>query len=183
LKERRQDSKTPPTTKGGNIAGKVPQNIKQKEADTMRITLAKKTHQYRQDFNIETADDLRKVNEFRGGHFFDRDTMRGFNSRLLDAVYIDKRNKRGFFITSEKMNDETPRKFTLRFMLLNKRDAGTIYAVSPDKNADGFEYFETGREARAMLKKIKAGKVEFSALKDWSKADFPKCDLLATIKD
>lgn len=63
----------------------------------------------------------------RGSHFFDRDTMRAFNSRLHDPVYITKFGT--FFITSEKDRSMTysdgtysrgawdgRRRYTVRFM-------------------------------------------------------------------
>jgi hypothetical protein len=46
-----------------------------------------------------------------GSHYFDRDTMRFFNSKL-HKVYPG--NGISCFVTSEKFDDTTPRKFTVR---------------------------------------------------------------------
>lgn len=54
------------------------------------------------------AEAKAKYNE-TGGHFFDRDTMRFFSSRIESALY-----KNRCFITSEKNFDGTERYYTVR---------------------------------------------------------------------
>lgn len=72
------------------------------------------------------------------GHFFDRSSMRFFNSRILPKVY------RGvYFITSEKHRETDPRLFTVR-MSLN----GSIETIGK------FQVFDTAREASAFIKSL-----------------------------
>jgi hypothetical protein len=65
-------------------------------------------------YNIEDIkDDYRRGN----GHFFDKDAMRFFKSRLCWQVYQGKKSV--YFVTSERYesrwsNDSKPRKYTVR---------------------------------------------------------------------
>lgn len=63
---------------------------------------------------FNTVNDIKQLAADTGNHFFDRDTMRFFNSRVLRRVYFGQ-----FFVTSER--DDTPggawdgqRRYTLR---------------------------------------------------------------------
>lgn len=56
-----------------------------------------------------TIADLKALNRENGFHFFDRDTMRFFRSRIESGIIAGNR-----FITSEQFNDDTARKFTVR---------------------------------------------------------------------
>ena len=57
------------------------------------------------------------------GHFFDRDTMRFFDSVVYPNVRTGKEH--WYFVTSERYNQSTPRLFTVRRMGTN----GTIDTV------------------------------------------------------
>lgn len=48
-----------------------------------------------------------------GSHYWDRDTMRFFNSRL-ESVHPSKDKTATCFVTSEKFDETTPRKYTVR---------------------------------------------------------------------
>ena len=57
-----------------------------------------------------TMSDARGLYKQCGGHFFDRDTMRFFNSKIVSSLY-----KNRCFITSEKTNfNSSLIKFTVR---------------------------------------------------------------------
>ena len=66
---------------------------------------------------------MKRMNEIRaacanaGCHFFERETMRFFNSRV-ESNYAPEINRDGStayrFITSEQFDDEAPRLFTVR---------------------------------------------------------------------
>lgn len=59
---------------------------------------------------FSTMADVRAANRALGHHFFERDTMRFFESRVESALYAGR-----YFITSEKAGfRETQRKFTIR---------------------------------------------------------------------
>ena len=72
-----------------------------------------------------------------GSHFFDEGAMRFFNSRVLPTVYGGR-----FFITSERFDDSTPRRYTLRECL-----NGQIL------DASKFQEFATRREAVSAIGK------------------------------
>jgi hypothetical protein len=91
--------------------------------------------------------------QFRGSHFFDRDTMRAFNSRLADDVYVTKFGT--FIITSEKdrpftYSDGRPspgawnhnRRYTVRFVACRKIRhiswADHVYTADRGEFADVF---------------------------------------------
>lgn len=65
-----------------------------------------------------------------GSHYWDRDTMRFFNSKL-EAVYPSKDRKASCFVTSEKFDETTPRKYTVRKLVGCKvGDVGKFQAHS-----------------------------------------------------
>ena len=60
----------------------------------------------------ETITELKEANRAAGGHFFDRDTMRFFRSRVVPIVYAGPGGV--YFVTSEQFDDNSARKFTVR---------------------------------------------------------------------
>lgn len=58
--------------------------------------------------------EAKKAHKNFGGHFFDREAMKFFNSKV-ESQLIDGR----FFITSERFNDESPKLFTIREIASN----------------------------------------------------------------
>ena len=78
---------------------------------------------YQRD-TIHTTDDIRAIADHAGSHFFDADTMRFFNSRILDGVRAldgntTKPGRRYLFITSERDNySNLPRQYTVRIATL-----------------------------------------------------------------
>jgi hypothetical protein len=59
---------------------------------------------------FRTIDDIKTANRVAGMHFFDADTLRFFNSRILDGVYGGR-----YFVTSERRpRSKEPRLYTVR---------------------------------------------------------------------
>lgn len=133
---------------------------------------------------IYGMDDLKRLNEEAGYYFFSADAVRGFRSRSFDKIYIDTTNARAFFITSEQSGYDAERRYTVRFMILKGEDIGSVHEVKPEsaENISPFQYFDTGREARAFLNRIEKGRFDFVPCKAWQKEFFPHCDMMAIEK-
>lgn len=70
---------------------------------------------------------INEYNEISGGHWFDKDTMRFFRSRLPDYSYL--KGEKAYFITSEQgpcSNNE--RKYSIRCF---DRTTGSIDTIGP----------------------------------------------------
>lgn len=86
---------------------------------------------------FKTISEVKKANKEIGQFFFEKATMRFFNSRIESGIL-----KGRFFITSERFNEDTPRLFTLR-------------EVKPDGEVETlgeFQEFTTIQEAKEYLK-------------------------------
>lgn len=62
-----------------------------------------------------TITELKQIAKDSGSHFFDRDTIRFFKSRMHGQPYR-LRNGLFVFITSEKPLEDIPRVYSVRFM-------------------------------------------------------------------
>ncbi len=96
-----------------------------------------------------TMAQIRACNRTKGGHWFDRGTMRFFNSRVGDSVYQGPGGV--YFVSSEQFEGSTytaPRRFSIR--QFNPRDC------SVDTVAN-FQKFEDGRQAAAEAKRLARG--------------------------
>jgi hypothetical protein len=90
--------------------------------------------------NIWTISQLKAAVTLTGSHFFDRDTMRFFKSRIAPGI---NHTEQGItFITSEQFDDNTPRMYTLRIL----RSSGAIDELSD------FQEFSTLSKARKAAK-------------------------------
>lgn len=56
-----------------------------------------------------TIEQMQALNDRKGGHWFAKDTMRYFGTRILHGT-----NVRNHFITSENNHDNTERRYTIR---------------------------------------------------------------------
>jgi hypothetical protein len=72
---------------------------------------------------MNTIDSVISRAKFRGSHFFDKDTMRAFGSRLADDVYPDRIGAGTYFMTSERDRDRGygaawngQRRYTVRYL-------------------------------------------------------------------
>jgi len=97
---------------------------------------------------FKTITDLKEANREAGLHFFDRDTMRFFKSKVESGMYAGR-----YFITSEQ-GPHGPRKYTIREA---RSDAAVIdasnfmqYSDLDDARADAREL---AKEARALSTK------------------------------
>lgn len=90
---------------------------------------------------ISTISELKALNRENGRHFFDRSSMRFFNCRIESGIIGG-----AYFITSERFDDNTPRKFTVRSFDA-KGDVDTVGGFQ------GYSFKEDARDAvRALLK-------------------------------
>ena len=80
-----------------------------------------------------TIKEIKQANKEAGQHWFDADTMRFFNSRILSPVIGGR-----YFVSSEKYDDGSPRLYTIRIA----NDDGTIDTVGD------FQGYETADKAK-----------------------------------
>lgn len=90
-----------------------------------------------------TINDIIRESRERGSHFFDADTMRYFDGRVLPQVYRDEAGTR-YFVTSEQFDygeQPWPRKFTVRRFAAD----GAIFG------SDEFQKHATAEDAAAEI--------------------------------
>lgn len=92
-----------------------------------------------------TIEQIISANQSRGYHFFDRDTLRFFRSRVDRLVWSGPTGH--YFVTSEQhvhegLGIKQPRRYTVR----RADDEGRIHTES-------FQEFETLRAARSAAKR------------------------------
>lgn len=98
---------------------------------------------------VYDMDYIRTANRVRGLHFFDADTMRFFNSRVLSTVYAGSGGV--YFVTSERFNYASPRLYTVRSF-----DPATGCTAT----VGDFQMYGTARAARERAAKLAAGSAE-----------------------
>lgn len=102
-------------------------------------------------FTYRTMGDVEAANRAIGGHWFDRDTMRFFKTRVESGLVAcgfegegqNCKPTRGRFITSDRFDENSPRLFSIR-------------EVQPDGSIDTigkFQGYATRDKARAALLK------------------------------
>ncbi len=97
-----------------------------------------------------TTDQIKEANRELGDHYFDRDTMRFFGSRVLSGVYGGR-----YFVTSERdsgisINGE-------RHAAWNGQRRYSVRLANPDGSVDtvgDFGTFNTAAQARATAKRL-----------------------------
>ena len=62
---------------------------------------------------MKTIKEIKQANKAIGGHWFDKGTLRFFNSRIYPEVYKGA-DGMDYFITSERFDEKHPRKYTIR---------------------------------------------------------------------
>ena len=92
---------------------------------------------------IRTAADVRRAADRLGSHYFSPDTMRFFNSRLLNVFRaLDDDGTRGLFVTSERFDHTTPREYRVR-----------LYRFTPDAfEVDTVGTFATRSQAETFVR-------------------------------
>jgi len=93
------------------------------------------------DYEIIPIDEVIRADQANHGHFFDGGAKRFFNSRISQVAY--KWNDYYFWVTSEKFDSQTPRKYTIRFACC---DCMSIHDI------DGFQAHRSMDDAIARLK-------------------------------
>jgi len=87
---------------------------------------------------------IKAKNKAEGGHFFDKDAMRFFNSRI-EVKKAKVKGRKAFFVTSERFNETYPKKYTIHMMNL---DTGRTDAQGE------FQKYKSREEALSDLKEI-----------------------------
>lgn len=91
---------------------------------------------------FNTIHDIQHYNKVTGHYFFEKDTMHFFDSIAYNNVYHgESENQWNYFITSEKFDDNFPRLFTIRRLLVDG-DTETI---------GRFQQYESFYEAEDVL--------------------------------
>lgn len=91
-----------------------------------------------------TLDEFIEGNRSRNLHYFDKETMRFFNSTVVKESWGED----GYFITGEHRLDYEKPRYSIR-----KGDLETFQV----KSVGEFQQYETKREAKVALKKIRTG--------------------------
>lgn len=88
---------------------------------------------------FHTIEMMKGANNSAGFHFFSKDAMRFFRSRIAPGVVHGR-----VFITSEQFDYQSPRLYTVRAL----KDDGSTAQLSE------FQQFDTLRQARAYVRRI-----------------------------
>ena len=100
---------------------------------------------------INSIDDLITTSERLGGHFFDADTLKFFNSRILSDLYrVD--DSKGYFVTSERYEDE-PRTYSVRYYVVTHDDEKNSDYIDISSVDEGFR-LATSYQAKKMAKEL-----------------------------
>jgi hypothetical protein len=93
------------------------------------------------NYEVVPIDEVIRADQREHGHFFDQGAVRFFNSRSSQYAY--KQNGFYFWVSSEKFDSSTPRKYTIRFACCS---CMSIHEI------DGFQAHSSKRDADARLK-------------------------------
>ena len=88
--------------------------------------------------------DLRGAVVESGSHFFDRDTLRFFRSRIGSNIYGGR-----LFVTSEQSGDDSPRLYTIR-MVRQYLDRSMLHMTT----VGGFQRFRSYDAAHSAARKL-----------------------------
>jgi hypothetical protein len=92
---------------------------------------------------FETVEAIKEANRRKGGHFFDKATMRAFRTRLGDAVYGGR-----YFITSEQRPEESGRPAPRLYTVREADPDGAVRTVGD------FQAYTTTAQARAAIREL-----------------------------
>ena len=92
-----------------------------------------------------TIAEMKAINKAKGYHFFDKDSMRFWGSKVRTAP-----NKYRLFIESHDNFDRTKKLYTVRFFNV----CGSIKIIEPANIAETYEHFESLENAKDFLKKL-----------------------------
>lgn len=96
---------------------------------------------------IRNASDIERTADELGSPFFSPQTMRYFNSRLLNIFRaLNDDGTRGLFVTSERFDSDTPREYRVR-----------LYSVTHRFDVDTLECFATRAQAETFVRNYSEG--------------------------
>ena len=101
-----------------------------------------------QTFTYSHLDDVRTANAAIGHHWFDRDTIRFFRTRIASELIAGR-----YFITSEQHRDDGPRLYSIR----EAQPDGTIDTIGT------FQKYKSRSAARNEITALLVGPVETTA--------------------
>lgn len=103
---------------------------------------------------INNIDQLITTSERLGSHFFDKETMRFFNSRILSDLYrVD--DSRGYFVTSERFSYNTPRTYSVRYYVVIHNNDENSDRIDIGAIDEGYQ-LPTPYQAKKMAKEFAA---------------------------
>lgn len=101
---------------------------------------------------INTIDRLIDTSEELGGHFFDADTLRFFNSRVLSDLYRVN-DSEGYFVTSERFDYDTPRTYSVRYYVVTHDDEENSDSIDIGSVDEGYQ-LATAYRAKKLAKEL-----------------------------
>ena len=116
--------------------------------------------------HVRTVHSAQRVADHLGSHFFDAAAMRFFDSRILSDFYVVESDVNtaggslGYFVTSERYDETTPRGYTVRSFRVTPYDGGrglTDHKVFVDTVGE-FQEYESAREAKRAAEVLAATK-------------------------
>lgn len=85
--------------------------------------------------------ELALANKRRGGHWFDKSTMRSFSSRVSELAYLSEDGELAYFVSSEKFRGfrcgDGPRLYTVRCCRIADGDVEEIGEFQQYKSRSG----------------------------------------------
>ena len=112
--------------------------------------------------HVRTVHSAQRVADHLGSHFFDAAAMRFFNSRILSDFYVVESDvsaaggSLGYFVTSERYDETTPREYTVRSFRVEPYDGGrglTDHKVFVDTVGE-FRGYATARQAKRAAERF-----------------------------
>ena len=101
---------------------------------------------------ILSIADLITTSERLGGHFFDADTMRFFNSRVLSDLYRVN-DSEGYFVTSERFDYDTPRTYSVRYYVVTHDDEKNSDSIDIGSVDEGYQ-LATAYRAKKLAREL-----------------------------
>lgn len=81
--------------------------------------------------------DMAEVRRAHRGHWFDRDTLRFFRSRVAEYGYGSADGARVYFVSSERFDDRSPRLYSVRVCVLATGSIDTVGAFQRFRSRSG----------------------------------------------
>lgn len=105
---------------------------------------------------MKTLSDIKAAAEKHGSHWFDRDTMKFFNTKLQSKVHPMVDTGDILFVTSERMDAYHPRRYSIRRAYF---DEGGRFQI---RTIGDFQEYATAGEAHSAAKLLARTKEELT---------------------